>query len=144
MIDGDRTTEVALREELAEHPEAFLLLWRDGSGAALKGCVWLEPVSAERWYLGALTIDPSRQKEGLGRQLLAAAEAWARARGAGTMRMKVVHLRRTLIAWYERRGYRLTGDVEPFPYGDTRFGVPQRADLTFVVLEKSLQAAPQQ
>jgi hypothetical protein len=52
--------------------------------------------------------------------------------------MTVVHLRDALIAWYERRGYILTGEVEPFPYGDERFGRPLRDDLHFVVLEKEI------
>jgi hypothetical protein len=52
--------------------------------------------------------------------------------------MTVIHLRDTLIAWYERRGYRRTGETEPFPYGDERFGIPRRDDLYFVVLEKAL------
>ena len=30
------------------------------------------------------------------------------------------------------------GKTEPFPYGDERFGVPQRNDLHFVILEKAL------
>jgi hypothetical protein len=52
--------------------------------------------------------------------------------------MHVINVRDTLIAWYERRGYHLTGETHPFPYGDNRFGTPLRADLTFVVLEKQL------
>jgi hypothetical protein len=43
-----------------------------------------------------------------------------------------------LIAWYVRRGYRLTGETEPFPYGDNRFGTPLRDDLSFVVLQRDL------
>ena len=46
--------------------------------------------------------------------------------------------RDTLIAWYERRGYALTGETKPFPYDDPLFGLPQRPDLEFVVLEKRL------
>jgi hypothetical protein len=52
--------------------------------------------------------------------------------------MTVIHCRDTLIAWYERRGYRRTGETRPFPYGDARFGEPRRSDLYFVVLEKPL------
>jgi hypothetical protein len=52
--------------------------------------------------------------------------------------MTVVHLRETLIGWYERRGYRRTGETEPFPYKDQRFGRPLRDDLHFVVLMKNL------
>jgi len=100
--------------------------------------VWLKPVSAQIWYLGLLSVNPHLQNSGLGRKILAAAEKWAAYRGATSMEMKVVNVRDTLVAWYERRGYRLTGEVHPFPYGDTNFGVPRREDLAFVVLQKSL------
>jgi ribosomal protein S18 acetylase RimI-like enzyme len=78
------------------------------------------------------------QNAGFGRELLGGAEAYAVARGARWMEMTVVQVRETLIRWYERRGYRLTGERRPFPYGDERFGVPLRDDLEFVVLEKDL------
>jgi hypothetical protein len=54
------------------------------------------------------------------------------------MRMTVIRQREELIAWYERRGYRRTGQLTPFPYGDERFGIPQRADLEFELLVKPL------
>ncbi len=54
--------------------------------------------------------------------------------------MTVINFRKTLIAWYLRRGYRQTGETEPFPYGDDRFGAPLRDDLVFVVLQKDLAA----
>ena len=52
--------------------------------------------------------------------------------------MTVINVRDTLIAWYVRRGYALTGETEPFPYGDNRFGIPRRDDLHSVVLRKRL------
>jgi len=90
------------------------------------------------WYLGLLTVRPDLQKMQLGRGLLAAAEDFARARGGWRIRMTVVNVRDTLIAWYQRRGYRLTGETQSFPYGDERFGKPLRNDLHFVVLEKDI------
>jgi hypothetical protein len=39
----------------------------------------------------------------------------------------------------QRRGYRRTGETEPFPYDDLSVGVPLRDDLLLVVLRKSLQ-----
>ncbi|MGC1303530.1 MAG: GNAT family N-acetyltransferase, partial [Caulobacteraceae bacterium] len=66
-------------------------------------------------------------------ELLAAAEAFVRAQGARRMRMTVIGIRDTLIAWYRRRGYAPTGEVLPFTYAD----VP-RPDLDFVVLEKAI------
>jgi ribosomal protein S18 acetylase RimI-like enzyme len=69
--------------------------------------------------------------------MLEHAEAQGRAGGAQIARMSVVSVRESLIAWYERRGYRRTGETEPFPR-DTRFGEPQRPDLEFIMLEKDL------
>jgi hypothetical protein len=54
------------------------------------------------------------------------------------MDMTVISARADLIAWYERRGYRRTGQMSPFPYGDERFGIPQRDDLEFELLVKRL------
>lgn len=137
-ISGDRTTEALLRPDLAAKPDASLLRWEEAGVGAVQGCVWLEPLGDTLWYLGSLAIDPARQNGGLGRRLLQAAEAWVAARGGTRVRMTVVNVRDSLIAWYVRRGYRLTGETTPFPYGDDRFGTPQRDDLCFVVLEKDL------
>ena len=92
-----------------------LLVGRSEDGARLEGSVWLEPKGDDVWYLGSLTVDPRLQNAGAGRRLLAASEAWAAEHGARTIRMTVVNVRDTLIAWYVRRGYRLTGEVEPLP-----------------------------
>jgi DNA-binding MarR family transcriptional regulator/GNAT superfamily N-acetyltransferase len=140
-INGNRTTEALLRAEMAAAPAASMLLWQDDCAGSLKGCVWLEPLGDDVWYLGSLTVDPQRQNGGLGRTLLLSAEQWVRRHGARRVRMTVVNARETLIAWYARRGYRRNGETTPFPYGDDRFGTPQRDDLCFVVLEKDLPAS---
>ena len=114
-----------------------MLLWRRTDDSLL-GCVWLEPVNDGVWYLGKLAIPPREQNAGLGRKLLQAAENWAQQRGATEIRMTTVNLRAALIDWYRRRGYALTGETEPFPYGDSRFGRPKRDDLHFVVLRRQL------
>jgi GNAT superfamily N-acetyltransferase len=136
FIEGDRLTEALLRADIAAKPHALLLVHREDG--RLLGSVWLEPDEEDRWYLGLLAVRPDLQARQLGRALLAEAEGYARARGAKRMRMTVVNLRDTLIAWYERRGYARTGETAPFPYDDQRFGRPLRDDLHFVVLEKGL------
>jgi hypothetical protein len=57
--------------------------------------------------------------------------------------MTVIDARGELIAWYQRRGYRLTGEIRPFPYGDARFGLPLRDDLRFVVMRREIGAEVQ-
>ena len=138
ILEGQRLTESLIREDLAKNPEGRLLIWRDESDGTLLGTVWLEPKAEGVWYMGLLTVRPDQQKRQLGRTLLLAAEQFARERGARRMRMAVLHVRDTLIEWYERRGYVVTGEQEPFPYGDNRFGRPLRDDLYFLVLEKEM------
>jgi ribosomal protein S18 acetylase RimI-like enzyme len=139
-IDGQRIDLESLKEDLADSPDAVLLTLRDDIDGPLLGCVWVEPDAdvpeGDAWYLGMLTIRPDLQDRQLGRTLLAQGEGHAQTLGAKRVRMTVVHLRDTLIAWYQRRGYTLTGETKPFPVGE-RFGKPQR-DLSFVVLEKTL------
>ena len=77
---------------------------RDTPGGPLLGCVWLEPHDGGVWYLGLLTVRPDVQDRQLGRGILSEAEAAVRQGGGTAVRMTVVHLRTTLIAWYERRG----------------------------------------
>jgi GNAT superfamily N-acetyltransferase len=136
-FQGNRTSEALLREDIAANADAAMLLWRSPEDV-LRGCVWLEPEDDGVWYLGSLTIDPRRQNSGMGRKLLAVAEDWVRQRGGREIRMTVINVRDTLIAWYVRCGYALTSETEPFPYGDDRFGIPRRDDLYFVVLRKRL------
>jgi len=142
FIEGQRLNESLLREDLAAKPHAHLLTYRDDPDGPLPGpvlgTVWLDPAKDGVWYLGLLTIRPDLQKRKLGRALLTAAEDFARQRGAHRIQMTVINVRDILIAWYERRGYTLTGETKPFPYGDERFGRPLRDDLYFVVLEKDL------
>ena len=139
FLGGQRTDADALRADLAARPGAVLMTLRDEPGGALLGSVWLEPQGRDVWYLGMLTVRPDLQARQLGRTLIAEAEAYAASHGARRMRMSVINMRDTLIAWYERRGYARTGETLPFPYGDERFGVPKRSDLRFEVLEKALE-----
>ena len=136
-IDGARTSAEALRADLAAQQDGQLFLWRDAAGAEALGCVWLEPADGDAWYLGMLSVRPDLQDRRLGRTILEAAEVWAARQGARRIRLTVINIRDTLIAWYERRGYARTGETQPFPYHDERFGKPGREDLCFVVLEKS-------
>jgi len=133
LLDDQRTDESRLRADLAAKPGARLLLLRDEADGPILACVWLEPVGEGRWYLGMLTVRPDLQDRQLGRTLLARAEAFVRQQGGQSIAMTVIHLRDTLIAWYQRRGYRPTGEMRPFTFADR-----PRDDLQFVVLEKRL------
>ena len=135
LLEGQRTDMAALTAML-DDPAQHLLVFRDND--RLRACVALTDKGAGLAYLGMLTVDPHQQAAGLGRLILAAAEDHAAAFGAGRVEMTVIAQRAELIAWYQRRGYALTGEQRPFPHGDPRFGLPRRDDLVFVVLDKAL------
>jgi ribosomal protein S18 acetylase RimI-like enzyme len=138
LLGGQRTDAGALRNDLAAAPGATILTLRESQSGDIIASVWLQPLDAKTFYLGMLAVKPTRQADGLGRILLAEAEAMARAAGATTMPLTVIEQREALIAWYERRGYRRTGKVKPFPYGDERVGEPKRGDLQLAAFEKGL------
>lgn len=135
LLDGQRTDPDALLAMLDDPAQVLLVAETD----ALVACVALSDRGGNLAYLGMLTVSPMHQAAGLGRSMLGAAEAFARKElRASRIEMTVIAQRGDLIAWYERRGYALTGERRPFPHDDPRFGLPRRADLEFVVLDKRL------
>jgi ribosomal protein S18 acetylase RimI-like enzyme len=139
LLDGQRTDPEAVSATLKAPGSVVLLAEANG---VLAGCCHLEQRPPAEAYFGMFAVRPGSQGHGWGGQILAEAERLATDDWrAATMIMTVIGQRADLIAWYERRGYRRTGEVRPFPYGDERFGIPRRPDLSFMVLAKSLPAA---
>ncbi|MBI3565744.1 MAG: GNAT family N-acetyltransferase [Elusimicrobia bacterium] len=136
LLGGQRTDEGKVSEMIATRGSRVELAFA-GDGALL-GCVHLKKEGDGSCYLGMLTVDPTRQGGGLGKELMARSEAVAREWGCRRMRMTVISVRAELLAFYERRGYAKTGKTEPFPEGDPRFGLPKVRGLAFVELEKPL------
>jgi len=139
LIGGQRTDVAALRA-IVDAPDQRILVAIDGG--AIVGCVHIARAAGEGAYLGLLCVDPSRQAAGLGSGLVAAAEREA-ATGLGARRieMTVIRQRGELVAYYQRRGYALTGEERPFPLDDPRFGLPKTRELAFVVLAKAIGPA---
>ena len=140
FLDGQRTSAEQIRQILNDPRQALLIL-RSPGNSAIDGCVALENTDRPATcYLGMLTVKPGVQARGIGRFLLEAAEKFAAKNwNCGNVILGVIQIRESLIAWYERRGYKKTGETKPFPYGDEQFGIPKRDDLYFVFLEKSIR-----
>jgi len=135
FLDGRRTGPDEIKTILEQPQSRVLLAEHDGHVIA---CAHVA-VNDGGGYFGMFSVDPKRQRGGIGKAVLAEAERIAREEwGMMTMRMSVLDIRDDLIPFYERRGYRRTGIKKPFPYGDASFGLPKRDDLCFEVLEKSL------
>jgi len=138
ILGGQRTDAGEISRLVSEDDSAIMLCMRDGE---LIGSVHMERVDAANAYMGMLVIKPVLQGQGLGHRFMTEAERFASTKwGASRMRMRmqVISLRNELIAYYERRGYRRTGETLPFPASDPRFGLPKVEGLMFEVLEKLL------
>jgi predicted N-acetyltransferase YhbS len=109
VFDGDRVDDLGIRVYMS----GGTFLVAEDSGVLL-GCVYVETRDA-RSYLGLLSVQPARQKAGLGRRLVAAAEDLARASHSRVMDLRVISARgQQLLPFYQRLGYHFVRN-EPFP-----------------------------
>jgi ribosomal protein S18 acetylase RimI-like enzyme len=137
LLDGQRTDEREVRA-LVEGERSRIVLAEDAATGALVGSVLVED-EGDCAYVGMFAVRPILQASGVGRSILAEAERIARDDlGHSLVHMTVIAQRPELLAWYQRRGYTLTGRREPFPYDEERCGKPRRDDLVFEVLEKRI------
>lgn len=141
LLDGQRTDAAEVGAAIS-NPRYRTILITDADGRLTGSCL-LQQRDAGLAYFGMFSVRPQAQGRGTGRALLAEAERVAAEELAcSVVEMTVIIQRTELIAWYERRGYQRTGRIEPFPYGEERFGVPRRTDLAFEVLRKQLSVTP--
>jgi ribosomal protein S18 acetylase RimI-like enzyme len=87
--------------KLRVRPDLFLVGVLDGKIVA---CV-MAGYEGHRGWLNYLAVDPTRQREGLGKGIVAEAEARLRASGCPKVNLQVRTSNRAAIAFYERIGY---------------------------------------
>ncbi len=133
LIEGARTSVAEIEDFIAEPHATFLMAF---DGATLVGCALLKNDDGAG-YFGMFAVRPALQGAGLGKTILDHAERQIRDLWTcGTVKMLVINLRQDLIAYYERRGYRRTGERKPFPF-DIAPGAT-RTDFHLTVLRKTL------
>ena len=105
-IEGERINADGVRELW---PKGTFLLGEEN--AVLAACIFVEP-RGERAHLGLVSVDPVRQGNGLGSNLMAAAEAHCRANGFREMELRFINHRTELERFYTRMGFVATGVKE--------------------------------
>lgn len=134
MIEGSLRTDETTLSELMQQPGAVILKYTDPENK-IAGCVFLRKED-KKIYLGMLSVSPLIQAKGIGKQLMAAAEAYAAEQACTSIYMRVISIRYELIAWYERKGYYNTGITQPFP-NEPKFGIPKQP-IEFILMQKDL------
>ena len=134
LIGGNvRTNEEDVSSVMNKPGSVFLLLIT--SPQSVVGCVNLQRLD-DSVYLGMFAVAPASQGGGLGRKLMDEAEAWALSNGRSKLRMWVISVRSELIGWYERMGFRDTGERKEFK--EDGISGPHLRPLDFMVLEKEI------
>jgi len=112
LLDGLRTTPQEI-QQLITRQDSFLQLCHRGT--ELAGSIHVEK-QGNQAYIGMFVVRPDIQGAGIGKRLLEEAETQARREwGVSSFIMIVITLRHELIAFYERRGYRRSGELKEFP-----------------------------
>ena len=105
--DAEKASAMLIVQENIDDPESPVVAAADvrimyGSGTA-------------KAVLEAIAVDPERRSEGYGGDLLNKAEEYARSKGSDFMYLyanaKSKSEKANLLAWYESRGYKTTGQV---------------------------------
>ena len=126
FIERDRTNPETVRGLMEK---GKFLLAEDGPH--LLGCVYFD-LRGERGYFGMLSVDPSRQRMGVGRQLVGAVEKYFRDAGCKFSDLIIVNVRTELHGLYHRWGYIDTGTAI---YDDP---TPTKIPVHFITMSKPL------
>ena len=138
LIAGDvRTDENNVQEVMQQNGSIFLKY--TNAEEQIIACVNLQQ-HADKIYLGMFSVSPKLQGGGIGKQLLQAAEAYARHLECISVYMSVISARTELISWYKRHGYADTGVRKPF-IEDGLTG-KHLQELEFMMMEKTLAVQP--
>ncbi|MBB5638125.1 ribosomal protein S18 acetylase RimI-like enzyme [Pedobacter cryoconitis] len=138
LLAGDIRIDEEMLTAYLTNP-AITVLKYTNSADQLIGCVYLEQ-KEEKLYLGMLAVNPEYQSGGIGRLLLQAAEEHAKQINCHRIDMTVIRDRVELIAYYQRRGYSLTGESFPFPIEYHKYGKPLK-EIILVEMKKEFSAS---
>lgn len=134
LLEGLRTTPAEV-QRLIGTPDTLILIGLCHDEIVASVCLEHD---ADAVHVGMFTVHPAQQGAGIGKQLLTYAESYVQQHwGVRKFLMHVIAVRHELIAFYERRGYRRTGKMRPFPVNPALWQ-PKMPGLQLELLEKSV------
>jgi GNAT superfamily N-acetyltransferase len=123
----DRTGLDEIRDFM--HKGRFLLWEEEGKLIAL---IYAEIRGQGRGYLGLLSVDPTKRRDGVGRQLLLEGEDFCRNHGCRFVEGTVINKRPDLLDRYKRRGFRVVSETPGDRLGHVEGG------YSLILIEKDL------
>lgn len=133
LLEGLRTDEAHLQSLLLQK-DHFLLICTEGD--SIVGSVSLE-VMEGKLYFGMLSVDPRVQSRGIGTRLVHSSIAFAKEHHCSVIQLTVLSVRQELIDWYQRCGFKPTGELIPFPEGE-KFG-KSKMPLELLCMELNIE-----
>lgn len=132
LLSGARIDETGLLSILND-PDSLIFITR--SDETVLATIYAHHTN-KCVHLGLFAVEPTIQGGGIGKRLLAYAEAESVKKwGVERAVMEVITARTELIAYYERRGFIRTGEKVPFPHSP--LWDPISSDLELEILEKT-------
>ncbi len=120
LVSGSRTSAEKVHALMTPQSPVLVLC----EEAAIRACVHVQAYG-EYVHIGLLATDPLFQNQGLGKRMLAYAEQFSLEHCRVSMlRILVLSSRPELLAFYERRGYTQSGELQPYPTAAEEVGKP--------------------
>lgn len=101
-LRGDRTSTEDVRQLMSSGNSFFLA----EENRRMVGTVYVR-INGQTGYFGMLSVDPTLQRNGIGRALREHAEAFCKQRGCTEMTLTTGDFRTELLPYYTRAGYRV-------------------------------------
>jgi len=133
IVSGDRISIDDTKTLIQKHNSKMFTVSIDETMIA---CIGIEQ-KENKAYISAFAVLPSYQNMGIGKQVLSQAEEYAANQfKAKELILVVVSQRQELIEYYERRGYKRTGQISKYPV-HLNVGIPIIEGLTIEYLSKN-------
>lgn len=133
IVDGNRINHDQVKALFKDNSKLFVMFQNE----ILIACVHVQKQN-DACYIGLLTTHPKMQNMGIGKNILQFAEEHSiKNYSINFFEISVLSVRKELINFYERRGYKLTGESEPYPV-NANVGTPLSSDIQVLHLVKKV------